>query len=185
MLQLHIPVTSEGWDEEKQEFVEPVTVTIELENSLVALAEWESKWCKAFLADNNKTDEETLDYIRCMTLTPNVDPDIYNHLTKENINQVNKYIESPMTATHISDNSGASKGHGGSKDTVTSELIYYWMISLNIPKDFERWHLNRLITLIKVCEAKNSPAKTRSGKDTARQYAAMNAARRKKHNSRG
>ena len=99
MLQLNIPLSPEGWDEEKQEFVEPKIKTLQLEHSLVSLSKWESKWCKPFLSRDAKTLEETIDYIKCMTITQNVDPDVYNHLTSENIAQVNAYIDAPMTAT--------------------------------------------------------------------------------------
>ena len=97
MLQIDIPLTAEGWDEEKEEFVEPIYQTLELEHSLASLAKWESKWCKSFIESKDKTEEEVLDYIKLMTLTPNVDPDIFNMLTKENVEQINDYINAPMT----------------------------------------------------------------------------------------
>lgn len=180
MLQLTIPAR-EYWDEETQEFVNTKEQTLELEHSLVSLSKWESKWCKAFLTKQPKTYEETLDYIRCMTLTENVPPDVYRNLTKENIRQVNKYIEAPMTATYISSDK-SSKGHG---ETVTSELIYYWMVSLNIPFECQYWHLNRLITLVRVCNVKNSPPKKMSRRELASRNAALNEARRKQLNTRG
>lgn len=181
MLQLTIPLSPEGWDEVKQEFVEPKTKTIQLEHSLVSLAKWESKWCKAFLSKREKTPEETLDYIRCMTITQNVHPDVYNHLTQENINQIHDYIDAPMTAVYFP----KEEGKGRSRETVTAELIYYWMISLNIPQDYQKWHLNRLINLIRVCSMKNAPPKKMSGRERARYYSQLNDARRKELNSRG
>ena len=181
MLRIEIPILPEGWDEEKQEFVEPKVKVLQLEHSLVSLSKWESKWCKAFLSKKDKTYEETLDYIKCMTITQNVDPDVYNHLTRENIAQINKYIESPMTATFFSDD----KTGKASREIVTNELIYYWMIALNIPFECQKWHLNRLLTLIKVCNIKNSPPKKRSKREIMSRNAALNAARRKQMNSNG
>lgn len=181
MLQIEIPISPEGWDEEKQEFVEAKTVTLRLEHSLVSLSKWESKWHKAFLSKGEKSVEETLDYVKCMTVTQNVDPDVYNHLTTENIRQVNDYIANPMSATVIYDDQKA----GPSRETVTAELIYYWMISLQIPFECQKWHLNKLLTLIKVCNVKNAPPKKRSKSELASQYAAINAARRKKLNTKG
>ena len=181
MLQITIPVSPEGWDEEKCEFVEPQSVTLELEHSLVSLSKWESKWCKAFLSKNEKTSEEILDYIKCMTLTPDVDPDVYNHLTRDNMLQVNKYIEAPMTATYFpEDKSGKT-----SREIVTSELVYYWLIALQIPWECQYWHLNRLMTLIRVCNVKNAPPKKMSKRDIMSRNAALNAARRKQLNSKG
>lgn len=181
MLKIEIPISPEGWDERKQEFVEPQTKVLELEHSLISLSKWESKWCKPFLSSKEKTFEEIIDYAKCMTLTSNVDPDVYNHLTSENISQINKYIEAPMTATWFAkDKAGRS-----SSEQVTSELIYYWMIALNIPFECQKWHLNRLITLVKVCNIKNQPTKKMSKRDIMSRNAALNAARRKQLNTKG
>lgn len=181
MLQLVVPISPEGWDEEKQEFVESKTQTLQLEHSLVSVSKWESKWHKAFLSKGEKTAEETLDYIKCMTITQNVNPDVYNHLTRENIEQVNNYIGAPMTATVIYDD----KNTKGSREVVTAELIYYWMIALQIPFECQKWHLNRLLTLVKVCNVKNEPPKKRSKKELMSRNTALNAARRKQLNTRG
>ena len=182
MLQLIIPLSPEGWDEEKQEFVEPKTITLQLEHSLVSLSKWESKWCKSFLSKGEKTFEETLDYIKCMTINQNVNPEVYEHLTQANINQINDYIGAPMTATYFSD----ENQRGGSRETVTSELIYYWMIALQIPFDpCQKWHLNRLLTLIRVCNLKNTPPKKMSKRDIMSRNARLNAARRQQLNSKG
>lgn len=182
MLQIKIPLSPEGWDEEKQEFVEPKVQVLQLEHSLVSLSKWESKWCKAFLSKREKTREEILDYIKCMTITKNVDPDIYNYLTSENITQVNNYIEAPMTATVLPEDKNGSKG---GKDVVTAELIYYWMIALTIPFECQKWHLNRLLTLIRVCNFKNNPPKKKSKREIMSRNAALNAARRKQLNTKG
>lgn len=171
----------EQWDEQKQEFVSTKEQTLQLEHSLVSLSKWESRWCKAFLTKNEKSFEETQDYIKCMTLTQNVDPNVYNYLTNGNIDEVNNYIEAPMTATYFSDD----KNGKTSREQITAELIYYWMIALNIPVEFQKWHLNRLLTLIKVCNIKNQPPKKRSKKDVMSRNAALNAARRKQLNTRG
>ena len=172
-LRIIVPISPEGWDAENEVFVEPKTQILELEHSLVSISAWESKWHKPFFS-KNKTDEETMDYIKCMTINENVDPDVYKHLTKENSEAIHKYLNDSMTATTFSKD---QTGKGG-KETITSELIYYWMLSLNIPVEFEHWHINRLMTLIMVCNIKNSPKKKRSAKDIMRHNAALNAARR-------
>lgn len=180
MLQLTIPAR-EYWDERTQEFVNTREYSLELEHSLVSLSKWESKWHKAFLSKTPKTHEETLDYIRCMTLTPDVPPEVYNNLSRENVKMINEYIDDPMTATYIS-NEKQSKGRG---ETITAELIYYWMIALNIPFECQYWHLNRLIMLVRVCNVKNSPPKKMSKRDIASRNAALNAARRQQLNTKG
>lgn len=180
MLQITIP-SVEQWDESKQEFVYTKEQTLNLEHSLVSISKWESKWCKPFLTKQNKTIEETLDYIKCMTVTQNVDPTIYQFITNGNINEVNRYIEAPMTATYFSDD-GLSKR---TSEQITAEIIYYQMIALNIPFECQKWHLNRLITLIRVCSVKNQPQKRRSKKDLMSRNAALNAARKKQLNTKG
>lgn len=180
MLQITIPDT-ELYDERIDEFVSVKGKTLQLEHSLVSLSKWESKWCKSFLSNPNKTDEEILDYIKCMTITQNVDPNIYNYLSVDNIREINDYIAAPMTATYFSEDSSKK----GGREIVTSELIYYWMIALNIPFKCEKWHLNRLLTLVRVCNIKNAPPKKRSRKDIMSRNAALNAARKKQFNTRG
>ena len=180
MLQITIPAV-ELWDERKQEFVTTKEQTLQLEHSLVSLSKWESKWCKPFLTKQEKTFEETLDYIKCMTITQNVDPEVYNYLTNKNIEEINNYIDAPMTATYFSDDKTAKS----SREQITAELIYYWMIALNIPFECQKWHLNRLLTLIKVCNIKNQPPKKRSRKEIMSRNAALNAARRKQLNTKG
>lgn len=179
MLNITIPA-QELFDENTQEFVATKEQTLRLEHSLVSLSKWESKWCKPFLSKTDKSIEETIDYIKCMTLTQNVDPNVYNYLTKENLIEINKYIEAPMTATTFHQEQG-----GSSNEQVTAELIYYWMIALNIPFECQKWHINRLLTLIKVCNIKNSPAKKMSRGDVMSRNRALNASRRKKLNSKG
>ena len=181
MLQIEIPLSPEGWDEEKEEFVTGKAITLQLEHSLVSLSKWESKWNKPFLAKGERTLEETLDYIKFMTLTKNVDDSVYKKLTSDNIRQINDYISAPMTATTFYDD----KQPKGSKEIVTAELIYYWMIALNIPFECQKWHLNRLLTLVRVCNVKNTPPKKMSKRDIASRNAQLNAARRKQLNTKG
>ena len=180
MLRLTIPARS-YWDEGTEEFLSTREYTLELEHSLVSLSKWESKWNKAFISKLPKTQEETIDYIKCMTLNNDVPQEAYKQLTKENIREINDYISAPMTATYFSEDK-TSKGRG---ETVTAELIYYWMIALNIPFECQYWHLNRLITLVRVCNVKNSPPKKMSRREIASRNAALNEARRKQLNTRG
>ena len=180
MLQITVPATEE-WDESKQEFVYTKETTLQLEHSLVSLSKWESKWCKPFLSDEDLTEEETIDYIKCMTITQNVNPEVYKCLTQENIYQVRDYISAPMTATYFS----KERNSRPSREIVTSELIYYWMISLNIPFECQKWHLNRLLTLIRVCNIKNNPPKKMSRREIMERNAALNESRRKQLNTKG
>ena len=181
MLTLNVPISPEGWDEVKQEFVEPKNQVLQLEHSLISLSKWESKWHKPFYSKKEMSNEETLDYIKCMTLNKNVDFDVYNHLTPENIKEVLDYIGDSMTATTFSKETNS----GNNREVITSELIYYWMIASNIPFECQKWHLNRLITLIRVCSIKNSPPKKRSKRDIMSRNAALNASRKRQMNTKG
>ena len=180
MLQITVPA-NELFDEKTNEFILIEEQTLKLEHSLVSLSKWESKWCKPFLTKHEKTHEETIDYIKCMTLTQNVNPLIYECLSNDNIRKINEYIEAPMTATFFS-NSERGKN---SREIITSELIYYWMIALNIPFECQKWHLSRLLKLIEVCNAKSEPPQKMSRSSILKQNAALNAARRKKYNTKG
>jgi hypothetical protein len=169
------------FNEATNEFLVIKRQTIQLEHSLVSLSKWESKWCKPFLAKGDKSDEEVLDYIRCMTITQNVNPKVYSCFTNELFRQIESYINAPMTATWFSDK---QKGPGN-REIITAEIIYYWMISLNVPFECQKWHLNRLLTLIRVCNIKNQPSKKRNRKEMLSDRAALNAARKAQYNTRG
>lgn len=179
MLQITIPAGT-LWDEGIEEFVSTKEQTLQLEHSLVSLSKWESKWHKPFLSDKEKTFEETIDYIRCMTITQNVKPEVYLFLTKENVDQIYEYINDPMTATTFNDLDNTFN-----REVITAEIVYYWMISLNIPIEFQKWHLNKLITLIKVISLKNAPKKKISKQDYMEQMSRLNDARRKEWNTKG
>lgn len=180
MLSITIPAC-EMWDERNQEFLYFPGQTLQLEHSLVSISKWESKWCKPFLTDEEKGTEEMIDYIRCMTLTQNVDPKIYGHLSDDNLLEIQRYIDAPMTATAFS----IDPSERGSGATITAEIIYYWMVSYNIPFECQKWHLNRLLTLVKVCERKNRPPKKMSQKAIMSRNARLNAQRRARLKSRG
>ena len=184
MLQVKIP-GRELFDESTNSFITLKEQSLQLEHSLVSLSKWESKWRKPFL-NSELTAEEQLDYIRCMTITQNVDPDTYKYLPAATLNEIREYIESPMTATWFSDKNGhkaAPKRFG--RQAVTSELIYYWMIALNIPFECQKWHLNRLLTLVEVCNRKNQPKKKMNKKDAAARRRSLNAARKASLGSEG
>ena len=180
MLRIIIPST-EMWDEVNEKFVYSKEYVLQLEHSLVSLSKWESKWCKPFLSKENKTFEETIDYIRCMTINQHIPDEVYNCLTGENIREINEYISAPMTATRFSKDAIGK----GSREQITSELIYYWMIALNIPFECQKWHINRLLTLIRVCNIKNQPSKKMSRREIMSRNTALNAARRKKLRTNG
>lgn len=180
MLQIELPV--ELWDEGKQEFVYLPGQTLELEHSLVSLSKWESKMKKPFLSKNGKTYEESLEYLKCMMLTPGVTPETYDYLMRHKLQEIDAYINDPMTATTVP----KQRGGKGRPETVTAELVYYWMDALGMsPSIYEHWHLNRLITLIGVHNVKNSPAKKRSSEEILRDQMALNDERCKQLNSKG
>ena len=181
MLRITIPAT-EMWDEGNQEFKYTKECTLQLEHSLVSLQKWESKWRKPFLSKDGMTTEETIDYIRCMTITQNVPPEVYGSLTHENIKEVEEYINAPMTATWFSEEKKTGRSNG---EVVTAELIYHWMIALQIPSEYRKWHLNQLLTLIRVCNVKNAPPKKMGKRAIMSRNAALNAARRQQFNTNG
>lgn len=180
MLTVNIPA-SEVYDEANNEFIEVRATSITLEHSLLSISKWESKWHKPFLGKEEKTEEEMLDYIRCMTLTQNVNPDIYRALPQSVISEISDYIANPMTATWFS-NVGVQRRN---TEVVTSELIYYWMVALQIPFECQKWHLNRLLTLIRICELKNRPGKKMSRSAVLKRNHALNEARKASMHTRG
>ena len=180
MLNVTIPAI-EVFDESTGEFYTSKEQHLSLEHSLVSVSKWESKWHKPFLSRESHTAEEMQDYIRCMTLTQNVDPTVYRYIPRQVIEEINKYIDDPMTATWFSNQQRSAP----SREQVTAELIYYWMISLNIPFECQKWHLNRLLTLVKVCDIKNAPPKKMSKREIMNRNTALNNARRSRLGTRG
>ena len=181
MLTIVIP-SNEKWNEITEEFIYSKGQTIQLEHSLVSISKWEAKWRKSFLSSKDKTNDETLDYIRCMTITQNVSPEVYFHLTKENLKDIEEYIESSMTATTFSRDNNSNKG---STEIITSEIIYYQMIALNIPFECQKWHINRLLTLIKVCDIKNRTPQKQSTRDIMIENTRINEERKRRLNTKG
>lgn len=179
MLTITIP-KNELWDEKKEEFVSlSKPVTLQLEHSLVSISKWEAKWHKPYLSDTEKSYEEIIDYVRCMTLTQNINPEVYQFLTNDNVSRITEYINNPMTATTFTVNK-RPPGRS-SRKKITAETIYFQMISFGIPVEFQKWHLNRLLALIRMCDIENSPKKKMSKGEVLRQNAAINAKRRKKY----
>lgn len=179
MLKIRIP-SSEFFDERTNRFVTIKGQEIQLEHSLVSVSKWESKWKKPFLGDKPKTREETIDYVRCMTITQNVDSSVYLGLSDQNIIDINAYIDDPMTATTFKNQSRKS-----SRQIITSEIIYYWMISLEIPLECQKWHLNRLLTLIRVCDEKSQSGKKKSRKEIMAENKALNQMRKARSGTHG
>lgn len=168
MLSIKIPET-ELYDENSNSFIDIKETELQLEHSLISLSKWECKWNKALLSrlNENKSLEETIDYIKAMTINRNkVDPNVYMALTRKNIQDIYDYINAPMTAVYFPED---KEKMFGMRDTPTAEVIYYWMISLNIPFECEKWHLNRLMALIRVCDIKNEAvSKNAAGSNSRR-----------------
>ena len=174
-----IPACNDLYDEARNEFVSTKETTLMLEHSLVAISKWESKHHKVWLGYPH-TDEEVIDYIKDMTITQNVDPNVYRVMPSSVIKEIADYINDPMTASRVND----SRHNKSTGEDVTSELIYYWMLVNGIPDRFEKWHLNRLMMLIRICSAKNNPKKM-STHEILAQNRALNRSRRAKTHSRG
>ena len=180
MLELRIPA-AEFFNEADSTFVHTDEQVLCLEHSLVSLSKWESKWHKPFLGNDKMTSEEILDYVRCMTLTPNVSPLVYYSLRDEDFKKINDYLNDSMTATWFSD----KENKHFSREVITAEIIYYWMVTLQIPFECQHWHLNRLLTLVRVCNEKNRPPKKMSKKELFSRNRALNAARKSRLGTHG
>lgn len=174
MLELTIDDTS-LWDPKTERFYDLKGQTLVLEHSLVSLSKWEEKWHKPFFTSNALTNEEIIDYIRCMTVNRNVDPLVYNCLTDAQFKAIEEYIADQHTATWFSN---SAKEHGP-KTIITAERIYHLMFAYGIDKDCEKWHLNRLLTQIRVEYEESKPKKKQSKRELADHHRALNAARRK------
>lgn len=179
MLKIIVPET-EWFNSATNEFITMKPQELLLEHSLLSISKWESKWEKPFLNKTERTSKEILDYIRCMTITQNVKPETYLSLSQDNIDQIIKYIDSPNSATTFREDNTP-----GSREIITSEIIYYWMISYHIPVEFEKWHLNRLLNLIKICSIKNQPPKKMSKSQIMSRNRALNEARKAQLNTKG
>lgn len=179
MLQINLPEIR-FFDERTEEFVFAGPVTLKLEHSLISLHKWESKWHKSYLHAENLTSEEILDYIRCMSLDPNLDIKVLERLTRANLKQIEEYIQNPMTATTFN-----IRERKSDKTILTAEVLYYYMINFGIPFECAKWHLNQLFALIQVCSLKSAPSKKVDKKEAAATRAALNRARRARTGSKG
>ena len=171
----------EFYDEKTGRFISTKKTVLQLEHSLLSITKWESKWHKPYLSKIEKTEEESFDYIRCMCLNKDVDPNVFRALGPKQAQMIADYINNPMTATTIK-----RKENRPSKEIITNELVYYWMTNFSIPFDpCEKWHFNRLMTLIEIASIKSQPAKKMGKNQAARERSALNAQRRAKFNTRG
>lgn len=179
MLTITVP-GEELFNSETLKFSYTETTVLELEHSLVSLSKWESRWNIPFLGKDKKTDEQIIDYIRTMLLSP-VDDSVLKRLSNDNYEQINAYINEKQTATWFREETNGP----ANREIITAEIIYYWMISLNVPIEFENWHINRLFTQIKVLNQKNQPKKKQNTQNAAAQRRALNEARQRQYNTSG
>jgi hypothetical protein len=171
------------FDEDKNKFFVTEERTVELEHSLVSLSKWEQKWKIPFIGNKQLTTEQAIDYIRCMCLTPNIPPEEFKFLaySPESLKRVNEYISDTMTATWFNERASTK-----SSEAVTSEVLYYMLVALTIPFETQYWHLNRLLTLIRVTNLKNDPKKKLMPlNEQLQQQRDINAERRAKFGSKG
>ena len=185
MLKITIPDVVDGWDQVKKQFVNQKGATLFLEHSLVSLQKWESKWHVPYLTNDKKTNEQVMDYIKCMVVMPKeFDEKVLDYIPKTEMEKIVNYISDPMTATTFNKDRRV-EGKSPNKEIVTAEVIYSWMIALNIPVEYRKWHLNQLLTLIRVCEKNNAPKEKMGKNEILARNRALNAQRRAKHHSRG
>lgn len=180
MIYITIP-ECEYYDESVGEFHKFKGITLQMEHSLVSISKWESKWKKPFLKEEEKTYAETVDYVRCMTITQNVPEAAYFLLTQDDFNKIYEYIGDSMTATTITD----LRPNRSKAKTITSEVIYYQMIRFNIPFECQKWHLSRLLTLINVCCIEEGPKQKMSRSEQAAYNRKLNAERKKHYGTKG
>jgi hypothetical protein len=171
----------EGYDHQKKEFVTLVGFDLKLEHSLVSLSKWESNFKKPFLSDDPKTEEETLWYIKAMILNKKVPPELFARLKPSHAEAINEYINDTMTATWFNETNNRRRN----TEVITAEIIYYWMIEFGIPVEFQHWHLERLLTLIKVCNQKKTPPKKMSQREILQRQRELNEQRRAQHGTTG
>lgn len=177
------------WDEAKEEFITIEPVTLELEHSLISLSKWEAKHKKSFIKESEAkrlSREENLDYFRCMSIHPIKNPNVFYAMSIQDEQRLLNYIADSMTATTFNDHTpeGVAKRRKR-REVITSEIIYYWMVELGIPFECEKWHLNRLLTLVRVCQEKQATPKKMKKKDVLGMYAAENAKRKAALGTRG
>lgn len=182
MLEISVP-GGEFWIEETEEFIQTKPQKLRLEHSLISISKWEAKWKRAFLSNKPKTNEQILDYVRCMTINGDFPLETYAALSQQNVDDIKAYIDDSMTATYIYKGFG-NDNSSGRGEVVTSELIYYWMVCFNIPVEFQKWHLNRLLTLIDVFEAKSSTKKRKIG-EIIKDNRALNEMNKARFHTRG
>lgn len=171
----------EFFNDDTQEFYTVAPVTLRLEHSLVSVSKWESKWKTPFLSAKDLTIEQSRDYIKCMTINQHVDPLVYASLTNSHMETVNEYIKEERTATTFDERRVGPPN----RQVITSELIYFWMAQYNIPFECQKWHLSRLLTLIRIASIKNAPDKKMSKRAVLSKNASLNAARRKAMHTKG
>ena len=177
-LTLELP-GEERFDEESSTFISMPPCTLHLTHSLYSVSKWESVYKRSFLDSPPNTPEETIYYVECMSEEP-LPGDFMRRLDRNIQVKIAEYIADGASATHLLD----PPSRGGPKDSMTSELIYWYMSQFNIPYECDKWNLNRLLTLIKLSAAKQG-GNNASASATAAQRAAMNKARRARYNSKG
>jgi len=180
MLTIIIP-EQENYDEATQKFVIAPSVTVQIEHSLASLSKWEGIWEKPFLSDVPKTSKEAGSYIECMVVNT-IPEGTLSRLTSSDKSKISKHIEAKMTATWFSNIANRPP----SREIITAEIIYFWLVTLTIPFDpCQDWHLNRLLALVKTCNLKNAPPKKMNTSDAMARQRELNAQRQAQLQTKG
>ncbi len=171
----------ELFDQQSKTFITIPATTVTLEHSLLSISKWESKWKRSYFIKEPMTIDQSIDYIACMCLTKNIDPKIFRFMDKKTAQEISNYIADPMTATTIK-----HRDKKPSREIITSELVYYWMVNFGIPFDpCQKWHFNRLMTLIEIATIKEAGDQKMPRKEMLKQRALLNSQRKAKYNTHG
>lgn len=156
-------------------------VTLKFEHSLLSISKWEAKYKKAFLGTTQKTPIEMIEYYEEMLVSP-ANRELVYLLEPDQLEELTNYVNSQRTASSVPDLDGRPSPF---REIVTSELIYYWMVALNIPFEAEKWHLSRLMMLIRITNFKQTPPEKQNKAQMMAKMREINEQRKAQYNTTG